>query len=67
MQEVRLGETKLREQQERAAQARASQAACDHPSHLAWKIVGAALLGLAATAVITSMHDIRRYVRIMRM
>ncbi len=66
MGETRLGETKLREQQERAAEARAAQA-CDHPSHLVWKIVGGMALAVVAAGVIASLNDIRRYVRIMKM
>lgn len=66
MREIRVGETKLREQQERAAEARAGQS-CAHPSHLVWKILGGMALAVAATALIASLDDIRRYVRIMRM
>ena len=64
MEEKRIGETKLREQQERAMESvRASQ-----PSgHLVWKIVGGAALALAAASLITSLSDIRRYIRIRRM
>jgi uncharacterized protein DUF6893 len=65
MEEKKMGETKLREQQERAAMesARASQ-----PSgHLVWKIIGGAALALAAAGLITSLQDIRRYIRISRM
>lgn len=32
-----------------------------------WSVVGGAALALVATAVIANLHDIRRYVRIMRM
>ena len=56
-------ETKLREQQERAAANRATQKS----GHLVWKIVGGAALALLATGVITSLHDIRRYIRISTM
>lgn len=64
MEEKKLGETKLREQQERAREsARASQ-----PSgHLVWKIVGGAAIALVAAGLITSLNDIRRYIRISRM
>jgi len=59
----RIGETKLREQQELAKAARAPASS----GHLVWKIVGIAVVGIAATALITSLHDIRRYIRIVRM
>jgi hypothetical protein len=63
MGENRLAETKLREQQERAAARRAPQ-----PSgHLVWKILGGAALAIVATGLITSLHDIRRYIRISTM
>lgn len=64
MGENKIGETKLREQQELAAKgARATQAS----GHLVWKVVGGAVLALVATGFITSLHDIRRYIRISRM
>jgi hypothetical protein len=59
----KTGETKLREQQELTAQTRARQSS----GNLGWKIVGAAALALAATAVFSSLNDIRRYIRISRM
>ncbi len=65
MREIRTGESKLREQQERAAEARTAQT-FGH-SHVVWKIVGGVALTVAAAAVIASLDDIRRYVRIMRM
>jgi hypothetical protein len=66
MGEERGSETKLRAQQELAAEARAIQA--NHSSgHLVWKIVGGAALALVATGLLTSLHDIRRYIRISRM
>ena len=64
MSENRVSETKLREQQEIAAEAdRAKRTS----GHLVWKIVGGAALALAATGLIASLHDIRRYIRIRRM
>lgn len=64
MGEHKVSETKLREQQELAAlAARANGSA----NHLAWKIVGGAALALAVTGLIASLHDIRRYIRIVRM
>ncbi len=64
MNEKKVNETKLSEQQELAPEAaRASQSS----GHLVWKIVGGAALALAATTLITSLHDIRRYFRIRRM
>jgi hypothetical protein len=64
MSENRMRETKLREQQELAARAAESN---QSSGHLVWKIVGGAALALAATALISSLHDIRRYIRISRM
>ncbi len=64
MREYRMSETKLREQQ-----ALASESAQPRPSsnHLIWKIVGGVVLAVAATTLITSLNDIRRYIRITRM
>jgi hypothetical protein len=56
-------ETRLREPQERVAANRATQKS----GHLVWKIVGGAVLALVATGVITSLHDIRRYIKISTM
>jgi hypothetical protein len=64
MSQNRMRETKLREQQELAAKAAESKRS---PGHLVWKVVGGVALALAATAVISSLHDIRRYIRISRM
>lgn len=64
MSENRMSETKLREQQERAARsAKSGQSS----GHLVWKIVGGVVLALAATTLIASIQDIRRYIRISRM
>ncbi len=60
----KMAETKLREQQEMAAEAGRAKLTS---GHLVWKIVGGAALALATTALITSLHDIRRYIRIRRM
>lgn len=64
MGDQRVAETKLREQQELAAEAahigRSS-------GHLVLKIVGGAALALVAAGLITSLNDIRRYIRIRRM
>ncbi len=59
-----MGETRLREQQELAAEATRIKRSSNH---LVWKIVGGAALALAAAGIITSLHDIRRYIRISRM
>jgi hypothetical protein len=64
MSENRMHETKLREQQELAAEAAKSR---QSSGHLVWKVVGGVALALAACTLITSLHDIRRYIRIMRM
>ena len=59
-----MSETKLREQHESAA----SEREFKRPSgHLGWKIAGGVVLALAATAVFTSLNDIRRYIRMTRM
>jgi hypothetical protein len=68
MSENKVSETKLREQQELAAEAaRAGRSSGQSSRHLVWKIVGGMALALAATSLITSLHDIRRYIRISRM
>jgi hypothetical protein len=68
MSENRMSETRLREQQELAVEAaRAGQSSGQSSGHLVWKIVGGVALALAATTLITSLHDIRRYIRISRM
>ena len=64
MSDYRMRETKLREQQELAARAAESRRSS---GHLAWKVVGGMALAVAATTLITSLHDIRRYIRISRM
>ncbi len=64
MSEHRVSETRLREQQEMAAEAGRARRSS---GHLVWKIVGGAALALVATTLITSLHDIRRYIRITRM
>jgi hypothetical protein len=67
MSENRISETKLREQQELAARSAEATKNGQSSGHLVWKIVAAAALALAATTLITSLHDIRRYIRISRM
>jgi hypothetical protein len=66
MSENRTSETRLREQQEIAARTAAARTG-PSSGHLVWKIVGGVALALAATTLITSLHDIRRYIRISRM
>lgn len=64
MSQNRMPETRLRENQEiatREAECRTSN------GHLVLKVVGGVVLALAVTAVLTSLHDIRRYLRIVRM
>jgi hypothetical protein len=63
MSEYRTGDTKLREQQELVKAARATSSS----KHTVWKIIGVAVVAVAATTLITSLHDIRRYIRISRM
>ncbi|MDQ2974434.1 MAG: hypothetical protein M3R69_03365 [Acidobacteriota bacterium] len=67
MSENKVSETRLREQQELAAEARARRSPEQSSGHLVWKIVGGMALAVAATTLITSLHDIRRYIRISRM
>jgi len=64
MSENRTSETKLREQQELAA--KAGECAPSSGHHV-WKIVGGVALAVVVTGVVTSLHDIRRYIRMMRM
>ena len=64
MNENRVSGTKLRRKQVLAADEAASR---QSSGHLVWKIVGGAALALVATGLIASLHDIRRYIRIMRM
>jgi hypothetical protein len=35
--------------------------------HHVWKVVGGVALAVGVAVVLTSLHDIRRYVRMMRM
>jgi hypothetical protein len=67
MSENRMSETKLREQRELAARAVEATKTGRSSSHLVWKIVGGAALALAVTSLVTSLHDIRRYIRMTRM
>ena len=68
MDESRVRETKLREQQELAAEsARVERSSGGSSGHLVWKIVGGAVLAVAAAGLIASLNDIRRYIRISRM
>lgn len=64
MSQNRVSGTTPRRQQELAAGAAQSARSSGHPI---WKIVGGVALALAATTLITSLHDIRRYIRISRM
>lgn len=64
MSAIKLDQVKLKEraipESARAPEPRASK-------HLVWKIVGGAVVALVAAGVITSLHDIRRYIRIRNM
>jgi hypothetical protein len=64
MSENRISESRLREQQELA-----KQRACAPKSSagLAWKVVGGLALAVVAVGLITSLHDIRRYIKISTM
>lgn len=64
MSENKERETKLAEQQ-----ALAGKTARAQPSsgHLVWKIVGGMALAAVAAGVITSLRDIKRYLRISTM
>jgi hypothetical protein len=67
MSENKINETRLREQQELAARYGEASNNGKSSGHLVWKIVGGVALAVAATTLITSLHDIRRYIRISRM
>ncbi len=67
MSEDRMSETKLRERQDRAARAAEATKSGQSSGHLVWKIVGGAAAALVATGLLTSLHDIRRYIRMRRM
>lgn len=56
MRERRMDETKSREQYAKRS-----------AGSTALKIAGVAVVALAATALITSLHDIRRYIQMVRM
>jgi hypothetical protein len=64
MSENRLPETRLREQQEIAARQAES---CQISGNTVWKVVAGVALAVGAAVLLTSLNDIRRYVRIMRM
>jgi hypothetical protein len=65
MTEYRDNETKLREQQQEWA--REDSCAPQSSGHLVLKILAGAVVGLVAWGVITSLGDIKRYIRITRM
>ena len=64
MSAIKLDHVKLKEEQipesARAPEPPASK-------HLVWKIVGGAVVALVAAGVLTSLNDIRRYIRIRNM
>jgi uncharacterized protein DUF6893 len=67
MSENIVSETKLREKQAQAIEAAEAARSGQSSGHLVWKIVGGAALALVTTGIIASLHDIRRYIKIMRM
>ena len=64
MTEYRVNESKLREQQHELAR---EAPRCNHASHLVLKVVAGAVVGLVAFGVITSLSDIKRYIRMRQM
>jgi hypothetical protein len=65
MTEYRVNESKLREQQQEGA--REDSCATQSSGHLVLKILAGAVVGLVAWGVITSLGDIKRYIRMTRM
>jgi len=64
MSAIKLEEVKLKEGQS-SEKTRAPEP--PRSKHLIWKIAGGAAVALVAAGVLTSLHDIRRYIRISRM
>ena len=64
MSAIKLDQVKVKE---RALQESARAPEPRGSSHLVWKIVGGAVVALVAAGVLTSLHDIRRYIRIRNM
>jgi hypothetical protein len=65
MTEYRVNESKLREQQQE--EAREDSCVTQSSGHLVLKILAGAVVGLVAWGVITSLGDIKRYIRMTRM
>jgi hypothetical protein len=65
MTEYRVNESRLRDQQQEWTR----EAACtkNHSGHLVLKIAAGAVVGLVAYAVLTSLKDIKRYIRMTQM
>lgn len=64
MSDYRVDERIMREQQEWPREAsRAKQSS----SHVVLKVIAGAAIGLVAYGVLTSLHDIKRYIRMTRM
>ena len=61
---IRTDDFDLREQQEGAVRLAGEEKSS---RHLVLKVIGGTLLALAGVTLITSLHDIRRYIRISRM
>ena len=64
MTEYRVNESKMKEQQHELGR---ESPRCNHSSHLVLKVVAGAMVGLVAFGVITSLNDIKRYIRMRQM
>jgi len=64
-----MSENRISEGRSRAQQELANQRACapKTTSGLVWKVVGGMALAVVAVGLITSLNDIRRYIRISSM
>ena len=64
MTDYRVDESKMREQQEWPREVSRAK----HSSgHVVLKVIAGAAIGLVAYGVLTSLHDIKRYIRMTRM
>jgi len=64
MTDYRIDESKMREPQEWPREA----ARAKHSSgHLVLKVIAGAVVGLVALGVVSSLHDIKRYIRMRQM
>lgn len=64
MTEYRVDESKMREQQEWPREASPAK---HSSSHVILKVIAGAVVGLVALGIVTSLSDIKRYIRMTRM